>query len=163
MNARILLFIFILTLFAPSSLLAQQVKDNDRVWTWATACPPGNQIRLEALLHAKTIFTKDITVCLMERTKIPQEKHRVLEFFFKDPGAMFDEERPKAGSEKLKGNIWEAGLEPDGLILGVSVVGNNTILLNSLHMAEISEKSESKYGGGLVIKSTPIKSEQDHK
>ena len=48
-------------------LLAQQSSESERVWTWSQACPSVKQLRIEALLHEKVIFTKDVTICLMDR------------------------------------------------------------------------------------------------
>lgn len=128
MNTRHMLFAFIFIIMPSHALFAQQSKEAKSVCTWSQACPPGKQLRIEALLYGKQIFRKDVNICLIDRSKIPVEKFSALKFSFEDPGAVFDEERPKAGPEKLEGNISEAGMEADGLILGVSIVRGNAIL-----------------------------------
>ena len=55
-------------------------------------------------------------------------------------------------SETIEGTIWQAGADPDDILLGVSFVAHDQVLLNTIHIVRPGEPTESKLDTGLVIK-----------
>jgi hypothetical protein len=60
-------------------------------------------------------------------------------------------------TETVEGTIWQAGADPDDILLGVSFVAHDQVLLNTIHIVKPGEPTESKLDRGLVIKTYPTK------
>jgi hypothetical protein len=56
----------------------------------------------------------------------------------------------------VEGDIWQAGGEPDALILGLSFDTGKQILLNTLHVARAEKQTSSELDKGLFITTYPV-------
>ena len=119
------------------------------VWHWFGVCVNGHKVELQVLLDGVAIYASSFPACPMLRESIISEpKQRILEFTL-PPKA---QQRLRAPAKtSVEGNIWEAGSETDGLLLGVSFATKSQVLLNTLHYAEIGKTTTSQLARGLVV------------
>jgi hypothetical protein len=103
------------------------------------------------LLKGKVIYRHSIAICLRDRSA---EGGR-LEFYFKG-GHRFQGEYPTSPTQMIEGDLWQAGGDPDAIILGISFATKNQILLNTLHIAKPDHSASSEIDAGIVVKTFPI-------
>lgn len=60
-------------------------------------------------------------------------------------------------TETIEGRIWQAGADPDDILLGVSFLAHDQASLNSIHIAKPGKPAESKLDPGLLIETYPEK------
>jgi hypothetical protein len=129
-------------------------------WYWMGAdCHGCKKLGLELLLDGKTVYRCSIRVSRIERDEA-SSKHlaRTLVFSFKG-GHNFQGEYPTTPQQTIEVNIWQAGADPDMLILGLSFVSSGQkgrIVLNTLHFAKPDRAFEMLLDRGLVIRTYPL-------
>jgi hypothetical protein len=128
-------------------------------WYWLEGdCRGCKKLRLELLLDGKSLYRCSIRVRRVERDKASSEHlARTLVFSFKG-GHNFQNEYPTTPQQTIEVNIWQAGAEPDMLILGLSFVTKGQrgrIVLNTLHFAAPDRASEMLLDRGLLIRTYP--------
>ncbi len=134
--------------------------DKARVWYWFEDCTD-KKMNLAVMLDGNTIYNASFPTCKKERSLHSKtKKQKVLEFHFVSTRAItwegyLDEDNTSKVGQEIEGNIWLAGSEPEGLILGVSFVSNNHIVMNSMHFAHIGDKNDSEIVPGLFVATTP--------
>ena len=131
------------------------------VWHWFGDCRNGKTMGAEVILGGKRIYATSFSICPMRRTQIEAEK-RILEFYFEVPARIFGEEFKAIGTQRIEGNIWEAGSERDAIVLGVSFSTRDRVLLNTLHFAYADRASEAELAKALVIKTILKKNLKTH-
>jgi hypothetical protein len=123
----------------------------DAVWDWYARCSSPKQIRIEVSLNGKRIYKTTFGIC---RTDYPQlmKSQRTLVFKIAGPHkSLFGEPR----KETLEGNVWQAGRDPDGIVLGVSFAGPNRVWCNSLHILDPNKASKTVLARGLIVRTAP--------
>jgi hypothetical protein len=123
----------------------------DAVWDWYARCSSPKQIRIEVSLNGKRIYKTTFGIC---RTDYPQlmKPQRTLVFKIAGPHkSLFGEPR----KETLEGNVWQAGRDPDGIVLGVSFAGPNRVWCNSLHILDPNKASKTVLARGLIVRTAP--------
>src|SRR5437867_4940540 len=100
------------------------------VWHWFGDCRDGKRMGVEVLLGGKRIYATSFSICHMRRTQIAPEK-RILKFYFDAPARIFGDEFGAVGTQRIEGNIWEAGSERGAIVLGVSFSTKDRVLLNT--------------------------------
>ena len=132
----------------------------ERAWFWSGDCPNGATLRLELLIEGQAVYQTEFRACHMERTAAltdaEQQKMRV---FYFPGGHTFQGTYHTTTQEKIEGSIWQAGADPDALLLGVSFTApgaHGQILLNTIHIAKPGKESRSLLDRGVVIKTYPI-------
>ena len=68
----------------------------------------------------------------------------------------FQNEYRTRSTDSIEEDIWEAGGEPDALILGISFDTGKQILLNTLHIARLDKQMSSELDNGLFITTYPV-------
>ena len=68
---------------------------------------------------------------------------------------MFGEYRT-VHTQTIEGNVWQAGSDPDELLLGISFSTKNQVLLNTIHIAKPGRVSSSEVDRGIVVRTFPI-------
>ena len=125
------------------------------VWHWYSECAKQQKVELKMLLDGAVIYKSTFSACSMPRSSIvPEPKQRGLEFTL-----------PAKGNQRLKvptkipveGNIWEAGSDPDAILVGVSFATKDQVLLNTLHIAEMGKTTTSQLARGLFVVTTMAK------
>jgi hypothetical protein len=123
----------------------------DIVWTWSKQCIGKQELEVTVRLQRKVLYRGVLPICRGSRDA---EDGRV-EFHFAG-GHVFQGEYRTRSTDSIEGNIWQAGGEPDALILGISFDTNNQILLNTLHIAKPDSQTSSELDKGLFITTYPV-------
>jgi hypothetical protein len=128
----------------------------EMLWYWVPHCRDGRIVRLEMTLDGRSIYQSSFTICRMSRADVQAAQiGRTAAFTFMG-GHLFQGEHPTVPTQTIRGNIWQAGEEPDGLLLGVSFSTKDRVLLNSVHFVKPYRTSESKLDPGLFIRTYPV-------
>ncbi|MFZ5638992.1 MAG: hypothetical protein ACOY82_20685 [Pseudomonadota bacterium] len=56
----------------------------------------------------------------------------------------------------LEGNLWEAGMEGSGIVLGVSLDDGKRVHLNTLLWIVVTKRQRHDLGNGLVVTTAPL-------
>jgi hypothetical protein len=130
----------------PSSV----AEKSDVVWTWSKRCNGDNKLAVTVRLDGKVLYRGVLPICRGSRDA---EDGRV-EFQFAG-GHTFQREYHTRSTDAVEVNIWQAGGEPDALILGISFDTNKQILLNTLHISRPEKQMSSELDKGLFITTYP--------
>ncbi len=147
------LLFFTILLAAPA--FAQQTplspESSNVVWTWSKQCDGDRKLGVTVLLGRKVLYRDVFPICLGSRET---EDGRV-RFHFAG-GHLFQDEYLTRPTDSIEGEIWQAGREPDALILGISFNTKKQVLLNTLHIARPEKQTSSELDKGLLITTHPI-------
>lgn len=115
------------------------------VWTWSTQCDGNHKLGVEVRAKRKLLYRGVLPICrgIRDAANGRVEFHAARSEY-------------SADSTDAEGNIWQAGGEPDALILGISFQTKERILLNTLHIARPDKKTSSKLDQGLSIITYPL-------
>ena len=117
------------TLLLAMPAVAQQPsrpQTHDIVWTWSKRCSGDHKLNVTVRLDEKVLYRGVLPVCRGSRDA---EDGRV-QFHFAG-GHNFQGEYPTGTTDRIEGDIWQAGGDPDDLILGISFATAKQILLNT--------------------------------
>lgn len=107
---------------------------------------------LEVVLDGKIIYRSSFSICRASSGSNPAEgRQRIIAFYFKG-GHVFQGEYHTARAQIIEGNIWQAGADPDAVLLGVSFSSKKQVLLNTIHVAKPDSVSASEIGRGIVVR-----------
>ncbi|MGH2524649.1 MAG: hypothetical protein ACRDH2_19250, partial [Anaerolineales bacterium] len=62
-----------------------------------------------------------------------------------------------AATQLLEGNVWQAGADPDALLLGVTFMTPGRIAINTIHRARPRAADTTTIADGLIILTYPAK------
>jgi hypothetical protein len=127
-------------------------------WYWYGGCREPKTLGLEILLDGKSIYHSSFRICRMRSTDVPPLREGPEVAFSLRGGHVFQGNLRTSPKEMVEANIWQAGCEPDGLLLGISFSAKGRVLLNTLHLAKADRASEALLDRGLVIRTNPISS-----
>ncbi len=154
---KIILALFPLAFVFAASNGSGEVENKDTqqseiVWHWTDDEHAERFIIFETTVDGKLITAARFPVSRLARGEVKADpKQKVFEYYFdlhKKKGRTFR----GIVKGKVEGNIWEAGMEKDGIIFGVSWVTKNYIMMNTLHMAVLDETNVSEQGKGVYFK-----------
>ena len=125
------------------------------VWHWYSECANQQKVELKVVLDGAAIYKSSFFACSMLRSSIvPEPKQRILEFTLPAKA----NQRMKATTKiPVEGNIWEAGSDPDAILVGVSFATKDRVLLNTVHIAEMGKTTTSQLATGLFVVTTMSK------
>lgn len=121
------------------------------VWTWSKQCDGNHKLGVTVRLQHKTLYRDVFPICLGS-----QDAENGRAAFHFAGGNLFQGEYRTRSTDSIEGNIWQAGGEPDTLILGISFDTKKQILLNTLHIARPDRQTSSELDKGLFITTYPI-------
>jgi len=130
------------------------------VWHWFQTCAQKTTMGIEVTVDGKSVFKSSFPIC--KTTIAPAEhrdgKHKILAFNFQG-GRKFQGEYQTTSGETVEGNIWQAGADPDDLILGVSFVSKTQkqILLNTVQIAPPDRRSVEEVDTGIFVETYPVR------
>jgi hypothetical protein len=127
------------------------------VWFWFGDCPNSKMMGMQVLLEGKSIYHSGFRACQLERTDANSKSEGKIMAFSFSGGHTFQASYRTSKSETIEVNIWQAGADPDGIVLGISFMARNQILLNTIHIAKPGESTESTLDRALVFKTYPEK------
>ena len=122
------------------------------VWDWDARCSSPKKIRIEVTLDGKRIYGSKFRICHASEHSQPVKSQRTLVFNVAGPHrSLFGEPRKEA----LEGNVWQAGRDPNGIVLGVSFAGPERVWCNSLHVLDPNKASKTVLTRGLIVRTSP--------
>lgn len=146
------LLFFVLLVAAPAVAQPSSVAEkSDVVWIWSKRCNLDHRLGVRIRLDDKVLFRGVLPICRGSRGA---EDGRV-EFHFAG-GNTFQGEYRTRTTDSIEGDIWQAGGEPDALILGISFDTGKQILLNTIHIAKTGEQTSSQLDKGIFITTYPV-------
>jgi hypothetical protein len=117
---------------------------------------------LEVRLDGRPLHRSSFPLCLAQRESGDSQGQQVgrMEFFFQPKRRIVwsgyrEKNDQTEATETLEVNVWQAGADPDGLTLGVSVMSHDRILMNTVHLAHPDRSNESSLAKGLVVTTYP--------
>jgi len=130
------------------------------LWFWFAG--DGPKMSLQVCLDEKIIYQTTFPICHAKRSSAHSNgQEKSLHFLFDAPRAMVwqgykDADETTPPNQRILGDIWLAGAGPDCLILGITFRGQQSIYMNTLHIAYPNQRDESLIASGLVIITTPL-------
>ncbi len=129
----------------------------DPVWFWFATCG-GPMMTLEVLMDGQVVHRTTFPLCRADReSKESQGQASRVEFTWR-PNRVIVWRRDAADVNRspadrpLEVNVWQAGADPGQMLLGVSVVGADEILMNTLHIAHPAGRDETHLANGVVVR-----------
>src|SRR5712692_3855759 len=150
--------VLVLVTISPVALSQSSPPHAEALWFWSGDCPTGRMMGLQVLLEGKSIYHSHFRACLMDRTDGNSERQRRIRAFHFSGGHTFQGTYHTRKAETIEGNIWQAGADPDAILLGISFVTNDQVLLNTIHIAKPGKTTQSILDSGLVVKTYPVRS-----
>ena len=152
----IFLLLFLVVLSAASNGYSETEKKESQqseiVWHWTDDEHAERFIIFETTVDGKLIATAKFPVTRIARGDVkPDPKQKIFEYKFVLHGKKGRTFRGIAKG-KVEGNIWEAGMERNGILFGVSWVTKDNIMMNTLHLAVLDETNVSEQGRGVHFK-----------
>lgn len=137
--------------------LSQHVEAN-AVWFWFGGCQNGAPMGLKITVEGQTVYHSTFRACRMERSDANTEKEKKTTVLHFSGGHTFQDTYHTNEGEKIEGYIWQAGADPDDILLGVSFVAHRQVLLNTIHIVQPGKPTQSTLDRDVVIKTYPLKS-----
>jgi hypothetical protein len=148
----------VITTIVPVALSQISSPPSENVWFWAGDCPEPRAMGVQVLLEGKSIYQSHFHACLLNRTAANTDREEKVERSFHFSGGhTFQGKYHTKKTEAIEGTIWQAGADPDDILLGVSFLAHNQVLLNTLHIVRPGKSTESKLDPHLIIKTYPEK------
>ena len=116
------------------------------VWTWSKQCDARRQLKVTVRLESRVLYKGLRPICRCNRYA---EKGRA-EFHFSSDQVFGGEYRAR-NRDPIEGDIWQAGGETDGLMLGISLATKKQVMLNTLHLARPDRQKSAELDRGLFI------------
>jgi len=130
---------------APRTVTAEQ-----RVWRWFQKCDPVNAIAVEVRLDATLLYRASFPICHVDASDVSRQDPRILKFSFK-PGR-----RVLWSGYRENHDTTDATQQIEGvLLLGVSFATKDTIVMNTLHIADTTRRSQTEIVKGLRVATFP--------
>jgi hypothetical protein len=143
------------TLLIAASAFAQQPNSSPEarevVWTWSKGCDGDHKLDVTVRIDRKVLYHGVLPICHGSRDA---EDGRA-EFHFPG-GRTFQGKYRTRPTDSIEGDIWQAGGEQDGLILGISFDTGKQILLNTIHIANPRTRMSSEVDKGLFVTTYPV-------
>lgn len=122
-------------------------------WRWFQNCGGARNLGLVVTLDGKVVYRARFPVC-RDNGPTPTAEERKLVFHFKG-GHVFQGKYRTVPTQKIEANIWQAGADPDALLLGVTFVSDR-VLLNTIHAAKPNSQSASRLDRGILVRTFPM-------
>ena len=148
----------IAAIFAVSSIPA--ASDDAPVWFWFATCG-GPVMALEVGLDAKNLYKGSFAICQASRSsQHSQGQQSRLEFSFRPERPVVwrgyrDKEDRTGLNHRLTCQLWQAGADPDAVVIGVTFADEQKIYMNTVHIARPGKRNETEVADGLVVLTYP--------
>jgi hypothetical protein len=130
----------------------------ENVWYWSGNCAETKVFGIQVLLEGKSIYQSRIRACRMNRTDANAEREqKASRSFHFSGGHTFQGKYHTKNTETIEGTIWQAGADPDAILLGVDFLAHDQVLLNTIHIVRPGKSTESELDPGLIVKTYPLK------
>ncbi len=149
--------LLLFTVLAASPAVTQQQSSAEpeaggAVWTWSKRCNGDHKLGMSVRLDGKMLYRGILPICLGSRDA---EDGRV-EFHFAGGHTFQQREYRTRSTDSIEVDIWQAGGDPDALILGIAFYTSKEELLNTLHIARPDKQTSTEIDKGLFITTYPV-------
>jgi len=115
---------------------------------------------VEVRLDATLLYRASFPICHVDASDVSRLGPRILRFSFKPCRRILwsgyrENNDTTDATQEIEGNIWQAGGEPSVLLLGVSFATKDTIMMNTLHIADTTRRSQTEIVKGLRVATFP--------
>ena len=148
--------------------LAAKSSEEGLLWFWFSKCS-GPTMTLEVRLDKDIIYQSAIPLCHARRDSANSQgqEHRI-HFTFRPRRSITwtgyrDQVDLTGAAQALEGDMWEAGADPDALLIGVTFADADKIYINTIHIAHPTQRDETEIARGLVVASYPARKTSDAK
>jgi hypothetical protein len=149
--------LLLIVALVPPALSQDSVAATDQSgWRWFQECSENREMGIEVLLKGKLIHSSSFPICPSDRSKNAASQQKVVVFHFKG-GHVFQGEYRTAPTEVIEGNIWQAGVDSDAILLGISFMTKKQVLLNTIHVGKVGRLSTSKVDRDIVVRTFPVR------
>ena len=157
---------FALALFLilePFKLAPQQINQtSEPIWSWFGNCRDKKYVGFQLLMNGATIHKTSFPVCPIKDLSEEDPHYKILVFFFKG-GHVFQGQYHTKPTQRIEGNIWQAGGDPGVILFGVSFSApwrHGQTLLNTIHIADAYKESSTEIDDGLIVRTFPIENKE---
>ncbi|HXK21147.1 MAG TPA: hypothetical protein VMS55_00575 [Myxococcota bacterium] len=139
---------------------ARASADEGTVWFWFATCS-GPEMRIAVSLDSVTLYKSSFPICQAKRASASSQGQKAkVQFTFRPARDIeWHGYRTKATrtqeQQPLTCRLWQAGADPNDLLIGVGLDDANGIHMNTIHVAKRMERSRSEIARGLVIETYP--------
>ncbi len=130
-------------------------------WFWFESCGY-KQMMVEVTFDRRTVYHTAVPICKRGRgASQNNEQWRVVSFPFTPKRSIawtgyLDGNTVSKAGQVFEGNIWQAGVDPDALVLGISFVLRNRIFIYRQHFAPADAPARTTIEPGLVVTTRPV-------
>jgi hypothetical protein len=160
MRRVIFLTVLLFAIATSATAAPQSPAPASPVWRWFQNCAAKTTMAMNVTVDGKSVFKSSFPICKTTNASADDRgtKQRILVFTFKG-GHTFQGKYQTTSAETVEGNIWQAGAEASGLLLGVSFVSKkqNQILLNTIHIAQPDHRSVEEVDNGIFVETRPVR------
>ncbi len=128
-----------------------RTKAPDVVWTWSKRCNGDHRLGVTIRLDRKVLYRGVLNICRGSRDA--EDGQAELHFA---GGHTFQSQYHTSPNESIEGDIWEAGGDPNFLILGIAFFNDKQILLNTVDIARPAKQTSSEIDANLSITTFPV-------
>jgi hypothetical protein len=148
----------IFQIILPAAYSQSRPQPAEKVWFWFGDCTAPRLMGVQLLLDGKPIYQSRFRACQMSRTTAnSQREQEVRSSFHFSGGHTFQGTYRTSKTETIEGTLWQAGADPDEILLGIAFQTHDQVLINTIHISKLGKPAESKLDQGLVIKTYPLK------
>jgi hypothetical protein len=152
-SSKLVALLFCGTLLSGKLAVSQEQK----VWSWFTSCGT-KALVIDLILDGRPLYGATTPIC--QGTREDHMNSKKVSFTFQPPRAITwtgyrgQALTTKAG-QKLSADLWQAGTDPNDLVLGISVSDGRVLYMNATHVAYPEEPSTTEIEKGLIITTHP--------
>jgi len=128
-----------------------------RLWFWFGDCPNPKQMQVEIVIDGHTVYRSRFHACRLARSQhVDEAQQKTIDRFFFSGGHTFQGEYHTSKSDKIEGDIWEAGADQSDILLGVSFATRDQILLNTIDIVKPGRPTQWILDRRVLIKTYPV-------
>lgn len=140
-----------ITLLATATLAQGPSSDGAAVWSWSGECP-NSMVAVQIVIKGRTVYRSNFRACKTQLSGANTEREQGRLIFRFSGGHTFQDTYRTVKSEKIEGNIWQAGADSDAILLGVSFVTHRQVLLNTIHVVKPGRPTQSMLDRDLLMR-----------
>jgi hypothetical protein len=136
------------------------VSQEQRVWFWFASCGP-EALVLEVKLDGTLLYSSTIPLCRANRGADRGESPKIS--FSVQPRRAIewsgyrDVDVTTTAGHSLHLDLWQAGADPDDLLIGISVSDVDSLYMNAIYIAYPKEPNSMEIAKGLVVSTHPAR------
>jgi hypothetical protein len=144
----------------PIAAFGQSTKSSSGdVWFWFGGCKNNSKtMEIELSVEGKIVYRSSFRACRMKRADANSKREGNTKIFYFPGGHTFQKKYRTTRQTQIKGSIWQAGADPDDVLLGVSFETDNQVLLNTVDIVRPGRPTQYTLDDDVVIKTYQVTS-----